>query len=204
MKIVAFFIRHGETDLNQADAFRGDIDIPLNENGLQQAADLPNYLAAYKLSALFHSGMKRTAQTLEPLAKAKNLTSTGIKDFNSLDTGDFSGLPKNEENRDKMAYYRENPEEVIPGGESVQAFRDRVDPLISKVITIGEESGAPAAAAIHGSVMREISRLFDKSYDSLKVEPGGIIGIFKSQDGYKVQPLVKESKDEEDMDRPGS
>lgn len=208
MKIVAFFIRHGETDLNNPpdgqEKFRGDIDIPLNADGHKQAEEIPNYLAAYKLSALYHSGMQRTAQTLKPLEKQKNMKSSKLENLDSLDTGDFSGLPKTEENRKKLEHYRDNPEETIPGGESVQNFRDRVDPLIFNVIKVGEESGTPSAACVHGSVLREISRLFDESYDSLKVEPGGIIGIFKTTDGYKAKPLVKESENEEDMDLPGS
>lgn len=204
MKLVAFFIRHGETDLNKSDSFRGDIDVPLNEEGQKQAEEIPGFLAAYKLSALYHSGMQRTAQTLDPLATAKDLDTVGLQKLNSLDTGEFAGQPKSEENRKKLEHYRENPDDIIPGGESVNNFRNRVDPIIFNIIKVGEESGAPSAACVHGSVIREISRLFDESYDSLKVEPGGIIGVFKTTDGYEARPLVKESDQEEDMDAPGS
>jgi probable phosphoglycerate mutase len=210
MKLVAFFIRHGETDLNNpsdgsAEKFRGDIDLPLNEKGEAQAAEIPQFLAGYKLSALYHSGMHRTMQTAAPLAKAKGVKPEKIENFDSLDTGDFSGLPKTKENRDKLNYYRDHPDEKIPGGESVQHFRDRVDPIIKNVIKIGQTSGAPAAAVVHGSVIREISRLFAQSYDALKVEPGGIIGVFTTGDGsYKVEPLVKEDQGAEDMDPAGS
>lgn len=209
MKLVAFFIRHGETDLNdgagQQEKFRGDIDLPLNEEGEEQAQQIPTYLKGYRLSALFHSGMQRTAQTIQPLAEEKGLVPKELTDMNSLDTGDFSGLPKTEENKKKLQWYRDNPEEVIPGGESVQHFRDRVDPIIHGVIRIGEDAGAPAAAVVHGSVMREISRLFSESYDSLKVEPGGIVGIFKDNQGnYFAHPLIKEAEEGEVMDHPGS
>lgn len=210
MKLIAFFIRHGETDLNnppngEEEKFRGDLDVPLNEEGESQAAELPNYLRGYKLSAIYHSGKHRTAQTVQPLADEKGLDSNQIPNLDSLDTGDFSGLPKSEENKKKLQHYRENPDDVIPGGESVQHFRDRVDPTIMKVIKVGEESGSPSAACVHGSVMREISRLFSKSYDSLKVEPGGIVGIFRDTQGnYLAQPLVKEANEDEVMDQPGS
>lgn len=209
MKLVAFFIRHGETDLNATnggtEVFRGDMDIPLNDEGHLQAQEIPTYLAGYRLSAIFHSGMQRTAQTVEPLAKKKKMASKEITDMNSLDTGDFSGLPKTEENKEKLAWYRNHPKEVIPGGESVQHFRDRIDPIITNVIKIGEEAGAPAVACVHGSVMREISRLFSESYDTLKVEPGGIVGIFRDTQGnYTAEPLVKEADEAEVMDQPGS
>jgi len=208
-KIVAFFVRHGETDLNsppngEAEKFRGDIDAPLNETGMSQAEELPSYLKGYRVSALYHTGMHRTAQTLLPFADERDMEMIELPAFNSLDTGDFAGLPKNDENKERMAYYRDNPEEQIPGGESVQEFRDRVDPIIMNLIRMGEEGGAPVVAVAHGSVMREISRLFDTSYDSLKIEPGGVVGVFKSADGYYVKPLVKEDDEQEDMDKPGS
>ncbi len=210
MKLAAFFIRHGETDMNNPpdggeEKFRGDMDIPLNMTGQQQAEDLVTYLKGYKLSALYHSGKHRTMQTMMPLAESKGMSSIALKNFDSLDTGDFTGLPKNEENREKLGHYRDHPKEVIPGGESVEHFRNRVDPIIRNCIKVGIESGLPVAACVHGSVMREISRLFHKSYDSLKVEPGGIVGVSKEDDGtYTAMPLVKESQDEEDMDKPGS
>jgi len=211
VRIVAFFVRHGTTDLNQPpngeeEKFRGDIDAPLNEDGMEQAEELPEYLKGYRVSALYHTGMHRTAQTLLPLAEGRDMDMIELKRFNSLDTGDFAGLPKNEENKERMSYYRDNPDEVIPGGESVQAFRDRVDPIILNLIRTGEESGAPIVAVAHGSVMREISRLFDQSYDSLKIQPGGVVGVFKddSSGEYTVKALVKESPNEEDMDKPGS
>lgn len=210
MKLVAFFIRHAETDLNNPsdgseEKFRGDADVPLNMEGQKQAQDIPIYLKGYRLSAIYTSGKHRTIQTAMPLAEAKGLESKQLKNFDSLDTGEFTGLPKNGENREKLAYYRDHPEEKIPGGESVQAFRDRVDPIIMNVVKVGEESGAPAVAFVHGSVMREISRMFDESYDSLKVDPGGIVGVMKETNGeYTAMPLVKMSENEEDMDKAGS
>ena len=209
MRLVAFFIRHGETDLNKPadgiEKFRGDLDIPLNKEGESQAEDIPNYLRGYKLSALFHSGKHRTMQTVAPLAEEKGMESKELGNLDSLDTGDFSGLPKNEENKKKLQWYREHPEETIPGGESVQHFRDRVDPVIMNIVKMGTEFGSPSAACVHGSVMREISRLFSESYDTLKVEPGGIVGIFRDQQGhYSAEPLVKEAGDDEVMDHAGS
>jgi broad specificity phosphatase PhoE len=210
MRLVAIFIRHGDTELNapsngEMEKFRGDADVPLNEEGHEQAEKIPQYLSGYKLSALFHSGKHRTAQTMQPLAEAKGMESQEISGLDSLDTGDFTGLPKTEENKKKLQWYRDNPDTQIPGGESVQVFRDRVDPLIMKVIKIGQEGGAPAAACVHGSVMREISRLFSESYDMLKVDPGGIVGIFEENDGnLSAEPMIGESESGEDMDKAGS
>ena len=139
MKLVAFFIRHGETDLNNPpdgseEKFRGDADVPLNKDGQEQAQDIVTYLAGYRISAIYTSGKHRTMQTAQPLAEAKGVKAVQLKNFDSLDTGAFTGMPKNDENREKLAYYREHPDEKIPDGESVQAFRDRVDPVIKNEI----------------------------------------------------------------------
>ena len=210
MKIVAFFIRHGETDFNEKnkgpqgeERFRGDLDIPLNEDGQREAEELVPYFAAREFSAAFHSGMQRTAQTLEPLMAAKGMEAATVEGLDSLDTGDFSGLPKTKKNKKRLQYFRKNPNEVIPGGESVAAFRERVDPKIMQVIKIGEEAGKPSVACVHGSVMREISRLLHDDYNKVKVEPGGVVGIFKSPNGYEAKALLKEREDEEDI-RAGS
>lgn len=209
MKIVAFFLRHGDTDFNESNGpeseerFRGDIDIPLNEDGRRQAEDIVPYFDAREFSAAFHSGMQRTAQTLEPLMQAKGMEATKIEGLDSLDTGDFSGLPKTKKNKKKLEYFREHPDERIPGGETVNEFRNRVDPKIMQVIKIGEEAGKPAVACVHGSVMRELSRLLHDDYNKVKVEPGGVVGVFKSPNGYEAAALLKESETEEDI-RAGS
>jgi broad specificity phosphatase PhoE len=212
-QIVAFFIRHGETDFNERseqanpdgaeERFRGDLDIPLNNLGQQQAEELVPYFAAREFSSAYHSGMQRSKQTLEPLMKDKGMEASAIEGFNGLDTGDFSGQPKTEKNKKKLEWYRENPSVTIPGGESVQDFRDRVDPKLLKAIQIGDEAGKPTAVCAHGSVMRELSRLLHDDYNRVKVEPGGVIGIFKSPYGYEAKALLKDSQAEEDI-RAGS
>src|SRR6266704_3208557 len=132
MQIVAFFIRHGDTDFNEKEGpghqerFRGDLDIPLNEAGHKQAEALVPYFAAREFSAAFHSSRQRTAQTLEPLMAAKGMKAITVPKLDSLNTGDFTGLPKTEKNKKKLEWYRENPDVVIPGGESVDHFRKRV------------------------------------------------------------------------------
>lgn len=208
-KIVAFFVRHGETDLNDPpngdkERFRGDADVLLNDSGKKQAESLVPLFNAREFSAAFHSGMQRTAQTLEPLMKAKGMEAHKIDGLNSLNTGDFTGLPKNEENKKKLEYYRTHPSVRIPGGESVNEFRKRVDPRLMRIIRLGEDAGKPTIAAMHGSIMREISRLLcGGDYNAVKVDPGGVVAIYKDENGYSAVPILRENLAEEDI-QPGS
>jgi broad specificity phosphatase PhoE len=208
-KIVAFFVRHGETNLNDPpdggkERFRGDADVLLNNDGKKQAEALVPLFNAREFSAAFHSGMQRTAQTLEPLMKAKGMEAHKIDGLNSLNTGDFTGLPKNEENKKKLEYYRIHPNVRIPGGESVNEFRKRVDPRIMRIIHLGEKAGKPTIAAMHGSIMRELSRLLcGGDYNAVKVDPGGVVAVYKDSSGYSAVPILRESLAEEDI-KPGS
>ena len=45
--------RHGETEWNVQQVFRGRIDIELNETGMKQAALLAEYLGGVKIDAIY-------------------------------------------------------------------------------------------------------------------------------------------------------
>jgi broad specificity phosphatase PhoE len=195
---VAFFVRHGETDMNAANDFRGDIDVPLNHAGQQQAQQLVYFFDDTLLSHIFNSSRSRTHETLEPLLKAKQMTSTTLPELDNLDTGNFAGLPKNEENLEHMEWYKEHPDAQIPGGDRVRDWRNRVDKKLIDLIELGAESEHPVLACIHGSVIKELSRLLHDNTELVKVEPGGVVGVFKiPAGGYMAKALLKENDVEE-------
>lgn len=64
------FIRHGETDWNRQQRFQGQIDVPLNDQGLAQAERLAARLAHEPGGLLISSDLQRARQTAAPLAAA--------------------------------------------------------------------------------------------------------------------------------------
>ena len=68
-KIIAFFVRHGETDLNKKDEFRGDLDVPLDKDGEQQAAALVPFFKN-KADGLLQN-MKFINQKLDEIIKRR-------------------------------------------------------------------------------------------------------------------------------------
>jgi broad specificity phosphatase PhoE len=184
---------------NKKNDFRGDLDVSINEEGQEQAEELVPFFANRKFSSAYRSSRKRTKETLKPLMEAKQMRSKVLKDLDSLDTGDLAGKPKSKKNLKLLKYYRNNPDETIPGGEKVQDFRDRVDPKIMSLIHKGESGSKPVVACVHGSIIKEIGRFLHGDMDYVKVEPGGVVGIFKSPSGYEAQPLFKESKESEEV-----
>lgn len=197
---VAYFVRHGETDLNKTNDFRGDLDLPLNEEGKKQAEQLVEFFHNVEFGKAYNSSRQRTKQTAEPLMKEKEMSSTTLRGLDSLDTGDFSGQPKDDSNLEKMEFYREHPDAQIPGGEKVREFHDRVDPELARIIKEGETSGEPNVAFVHGSIIKELSRYLHGDIKAAQVEPGGVIGVFKIPvGGYLAKPLLKENDTSEDL-----
>jgi probable phosphoglycerate mutase len=58
-------VRHGETDWNRQGRFQGQIDIPLNSNGLAQAEAAGSFLASASIHRAYTSSMARPRQTAE-------------------------------------------------------------------------------------------------------------------------------------------
>ena len=71
-------IRHGETEWNVAEIFRGRSEIGLNENGIKQAELLTKYLNEFKLDAIYSSPLKRALKTAEIIG---SLTLTAAHQF---------------------------------------------------------------------------------------------------------------------------
>jgi broad specificity phosphatase PhoE len=194
-KIIAFVVRHGETDLNKSNDFRGDLDVDINAEGKKQAEALVPFFANRQFSSAYGSTRKRVEQTLRPLLESKGMKMKPLKALDSLDTGEFAGKPKDKDNLKELKWYREHPEETIPGGEKVENFRKRVDSKIMQLIHKGESGDKPVLIGAHGSVTKELGRLLDGDMEAAHVEPGGVIAIFKSPQGYSAEPVLNDSKE---------
>ena len=66
-------LRHGETEWNRALRFQGQVDVPLNGVGHEQARRLAARLHGEAFDALISSDLQRAQQTAQPLAQALGL-----------------------------------------------------------------------------------------------------------------------------------
>jgi broad specificity phosphatase PhoE len=195
---VAYFVRHGETDMNKDNDFRGDLDVPLNHKGLEQAENLVAYFHNIRPSAIYHSERSRTAQTIGPFAKSKNMKMQTLPGLDSLNTGNFAGQPKDEDNMEKMKWYREHPDSKIPGGDVVRDWQKKADKAIETVLSEGEKDGRPAIACCHGSLIKELSRYFHGDIKAAKVDPGGVVAVYKlPSGGFIAEPILSRNDNAE-------
>ena len=131
-------VRHGETEWNVGEVFRGRTDIELSETGIKQAEILADFLSDVKIDAIYSSPLKRAVKTADTIARYHNLDveiTHGLMDFNY---GQWQGLSLKEVKAKYKELYSEwtsHPEQVmIPSGESLQDVRQRVTGLIDEVI----------------------------------------------------------------------
>jgi broad specificity phosphatase PhoE len=199
-KLVAMFMRHGQTEFNKEKRFRGQMEIPLDRTGVQQALDARRFLAGFlgdkPLGKSYRSSKDRTRQTAELVLGDHTQV---IKNFDALNVGKFSGQLKNDENMKDIMHYQKYPDQKIPGGERINDFRARVNPELKKVIEEGEKSGRPTISFVHSSTIHQLSHLLHGDHNLIKVQPGGIVGVYKRPSGsYYVLPLLSESTGKQD------
>jgi broad specificity phosphatase PhoE len=132
-------VRHGETEYNAFETFRGRADIPLNETGLKQAKLLGEYLAAEKIKVVYSSPLQRAARTAEAIAAPQKLKVKLVENLNDIDCGEWQGLTLKEVRERYPDVYQDwldTPEQVrIPGGERLEDVRCRALPFIQDAVT---------------------------------------------------------------------
>lgn len=130
--------RHGETEWNVEEVFRGRIDIELNETGMKQAELLAEYLGGVKIDAIYSSPLRRALKTAEMIASYHKLEveiAPGLIDF---DYGKWQGLPHQEvKHRYKQLYaeWLKNPHQIkMPNGESLSDVRERALNVVDEAV----------------------------------------------------------------------
>ncbi|MDP2872418.1 MAG: histidine phosphatase family protein [Bacillota bacterium] len=140
----ALIIRHGRTEYNRSNQFRGRLDIPLDEIGLEQAQRVCEVLAGPPEGwgppvAIFTSPLTRARQTAAPLALITGLEPVVHDGLHDVDVGEWQGRPGDEVKAQYPAAYRmwetEPADFVFPGGESLRAAQDRVMRTLAEILS---------------------------------------------------------------------
>jgi phosphoserine phosphatase len=128
--VLVYLVRHGQTDWNRIERFRGRYDIPLNGRGLEQAEATAARIAMCSRPAeILASPLSRARQTADAVARRTGIAARVCEGLVDIDYGDWQGLTPGEVGirwpRELEAWY-ESPETVrIPGGETLAAVRER-------------------------------------------------------------------------------
>jgi alpha-ribazole phosphatase len=172
-------VRHGETEWNIGNIFRGRSDIELNETGLRQAELLAEYLSSTKIDAVYSSPLKRALKTAEILASYHNLQvniAPGLTDFNF---GKWQGLSHQEVKDSYPELYAKwinHPDQVkMPEGESLDDVKKRAMKVVTQVTTKHEGSVVLVSHRVVNKVLIcTLLGLDNSHFWNIKLDIGGI------------------------------
>jgi len=133
-------VRHGQTEWNLVERFRGRADLALDDTGRRQAEAAALRLKAEHAAAIYSSPLKRALQTADAIAKQLKLSVQPWEGLIDIDFGSFQGLSSEEASKKDSKLFTmwvEQPHLVhFPEGESLDIVRQRVlaavDGLASK------------------------------------------------------------------------
>lgn len=143
-------IRHGETALNVARVLQ-PAATPLGERGLRQAEAVARRLAGEGLVAIVSSDLPRALRTAEAIAAATGAPIETTALLHERNFGDWRGRRYDELGFDPLA-----TSDAPPGGESADAFAQRVALAFAHVVARRAAARGPVAVVTHGLVLRRL------------------------------------------------
>jgi probable phosphoglycerate mutase len=149
-------IRHGETDWNRQHRFQGQIDVPLNEVGLQQARRLAERLADEPIDVLVVSDLQRARETAEALTRQRGAPELRVEPlWREQAFGVLEGLdvPTIQQRHPELwgQWIRHEADFALPEGESNAAFFARIQRALEAVVA--SFAGQRVAIVTHGGAL---------------------------------------------------
>ncbi len=149
-----YLVRHGETQANRDDRFRGRSDVPLSPRGLEQARRLGAWFAPRPVDRVFVSPLQRAVQTAEIGFPGQILQRD--ERINNLDLGRWSGHLKREIREREPRLWRRwvrSPETMtFPGGEALADVQARCRRFLAALRRGGDEG--TVAVVSHRTVLK--------------------------------------------------
>lgn len=160
-------IRHGETAWNVDARVQGHLDIPLNDTGLWQAAQLARALAGEPIAAIYTSDLQRAQATAQAVANATGAplhTEPALRErsFGSLQGRSFAQINA-EQPQEALRWRQREPDYAPPGGgESLLALRARIEQITTRLAQ--QHLGEQIMLVAHGGVLDALYRLATRQH----------------------------------------
>lgn len=186
-------VRHGETEWNRVERFRGRADVPLNQTGIAQAeATARRIEKSWQITAVYASPLVRAFRTAETIAKRFALDVQVHQGLIDIDYGEWQGRAPEEVRHEQPqlvdAWYRAPQTVRIPGGESLDELRIRCGEALREVVE--RHSDRTVALVAHTVVNRVILLIVlglgNERFWRLRQDPCAINEIEASGEEYTL------------------
>lgn len=149
-------VRHGATILSAEDRFAGATDVPLSDDGREQAQRLSRRLATENVVAVYASPLGRTMETARILAEPHRLEPQPRDGLREISHGRWEGMTRREVDErfpDEAADWEKDPYTFAPlGGESGLAVTARALPALIEIVRA--HPGASVLVVSHKATIR--------------------------------------------------
>ena len=186
-------VRHGETEWNRVERFRGRADVPLNQTGIAQAeATARRIEKGWEVTAVYASPLVRALRTAEAIAQQFTLDVQVHPGLIDIDYGAWQGRSPDEVRREQPelvdAWYRAPQAARIPGGESLDELRIQCGEALREV---AERHPARTVALVAHTVVNRVILLIvlglgNERFWRLRQDPCAINEIEASGEEYTL------------------
>lgn len=150
-----FALRHGETAWNVDQRIQGQLDVPLNDRGREQAARLALALQGEDLAAVHSSDLSRAAATAQAVAEACGLVVQPDAALRERGFGRFEGQTYTQIEaqwpEDALRWRKRDPDFAPGGGETLRDFSARCVAVLTRLAHA--HRGQAIAVVAHGGVL---------------------------------------------------
>jgi broad specificity phosphatase PhoE len=153
-----WLVRHGQTDWNLEGRLQGQLDVPLNDTGLEQARLLAESMRGKVFDALFSSDLLRARQTAEIISSVIGLPITFDRRLREISQGEVEGMLFSDvilKFENALADRSRNPvDSRLPGGESVAELASRFKDCMDDIVCLKVKK--PVLVVAHGLAIATI------------------------------------------------
>jgi broad specificity phosphatase PhoE len=194
--VVAYFVRHGDTDDNQDDIYKPN-NAPLNKDGIAQVRAAKKFLENKEFGQAYSGTDARTAQTGKIILEGRKNPLEKDQMLNHFDVGEAVGKKK-VAYKDIAIKVRQDKNEKFPGSnESLNDFDSRIRRPVLKALRVGLLSGKPSVVFAHDSVLHGMGRLLHNNSKSALVKPGGVVRVIWNGKDFVSQVMLCPKTDSE-------
>lgn len=176
-------VRHGETAGSSSTRLHGSSDVPLSEQGRDQARELARALLREPLDLVVASPLRRAYEAAWIVGRGARVRLE--PDFREIHFGRWEGLTKEEIKARDPIFYEDwqngAPGFEYPGGEARAAFEERVERGLARLLA---EPARNVLVVTHKGVIRTIlQRLTGEKLDRELPRLGERIELTREVDG---------------------
>ncbi|HYH75832.1 MAG TPA: 2,3-diphosphoglycerate-dependent phosphoglycerate mutase [Candidatus Saccharimonadales bacterium] len=187
-------VRHGQSEWNALGKWTGWQDVPLTDQGKQEAREAAKSLEGLTFDKAYTSNLSRAQQTLAEIMdhlQHVQLETVPHEALNERHYGDYTGMnkwdAKEKMGEEEFTKLRRSWDHPVPNGETLKDVHDRAIPFYEQHIREDLKSGKNIIVAAHGNTLRALVKYLESVPDdqvhTVEIGTGEVYMYTISEDG---------------------